>query len=111
MQISERIYWYRLEILNGDESYCFFGSSLYAEDEFVRRLNSQEYLRLDNIIFYDEEGEAKSWAEWDPNYIPRAYVNPRYVVSLMPLAADPRKSQGGFDSKILNLPGTPPGDN
>lgn len=98
-------YWYRVEVLNGDETYCFFGSSKYKESEFVRRLTEREYLLLEHLVFYNEDQEAKSWSEWEPNSYSRVYLNPQYIVSLMPLVGDPRKREGA-ENKILNLPGT-----
>ena len=91
--------------MNGDETYCFFGSSRCSEDDFIRSLNHSSFIQLNDIIYFDENGTAKSWAEWDPNCVPRSYLNPAYIVSVMPLIDDPRlKKHAG--NKILNLPGS-----
>ena len=106
MSDEKKIRWYRVELLNGDETYCFFGSSLLTEEEFVGKLSRQEYVMLENLVYFDEEQEPKSWAEWDPMLQPRVHLNPRFVVSLLPLTGDPRH-QPGSDNKILSLPNLP----
>ncbi|MEM7391513.1 MAG: hypothetical protein AAF492_04120 [Verrucomicrobiota bacterium] len=97
-------FWYRVELMNGDETYCFFGSSTLTEDQFVKKLSSLEYVMLENLVYFNEDQEPRSWAEWDPMLQPRVHLNPKYVVSLLPLNGDPRK-QPGTENKILSLPG------
>ena len=58
-------YWYRIEMMNGDETYCFFGSSPLSETEFVSRLSKNEYVLLENLIFFDEDQDAKSCRSYD----------------------------------------------
>ena len=99
--------WYRVEVMNGYETYCFFGSSTLGEETFIQKLSNQEYVLLENLFFFDDNQEPKSWAEWDPMLQPRVYLNPQYVVSVLPLTGDPR-IEPGIESKILNLPGSLP---
>ncbi len=96
-------YWYRVEMLTGSETYCFFGSNELAEDAFIRAYQGGELLYLKDLIFYDEDEKVRSWSEWDPVYLSKVYLNPQYVVSIMPMAGDPRKLQTG-GRKILTLP-------
>ena len=104
LETSRTYNWYRVEMINGDETYCYFGSSPLNESEFIKRLQGTDYIELGSLVFFDEEAEAKSWSEWDPNYLPRVYLNPKYVISVIPLMDDPRKALDE-ESKILNLPG------
>lgn len=95
-------HWYRAEMNVGAETFCVFGSSAFTESDLVQRLASGEMVLLEDLVYYDEEGRARSWSEWDPHCQPRVYLNARYLVSLMPMVGDPRTMAGGL--KILNMP-------
>ena len=58
---------------------------------------------------FSEDGEARAWTEWDPQYLPRIHLNPKHIVSVMRLVDDPRKRQGD-GSKVLTYPGRRPDD-
>ncbi len=100
-------FWYRVEILAGAETHCYFGTTQLGEAELLAQLGQGRYVVLEDLTYYDEEGAARPWTEWDPNYIPRIHLNPRYVVSIIPLANDPRKRTGteGAEPVLLRYPG------
>lgn len=101
--------WYRVEVLAGAETHCYFGSSNLRESELLSAVQEGRFVVLDDLTFYDEDGEAKAWTDWDPNYIPRIHLNPRFLVSLIPLANDPRTSdQDGREPVVLRYPGRAP---
>ena len=86
-------YWYRLEIQTGDTTYQCMGSALLDEKEFAKQLAGTEYIALDDVSYLDNTtGLVKRWQEWDPNALPRLYVNPEYVILFTPMKGDPKKS-------------------
>jgi hypothetical protein len=94
--------WYRVEMTSGPETFCVFGSSVVPEKDMVEALNGGGLVLLEDLVYYDEEGKARSWSEWDPHCQPRVYLNSKYMVSLMPMVGDPRTMSGGL--KILSMP-------
>jgi len=94
--------WYRAEMNSGPETFCVFGSSPLPELEITAILGRGEMILLEDLVYYDEEGRARSWSEWDPHCQPRVYINPKYLVTLMPMVGDPRTMSAGL--KILNMP-------
>ncbi len=95
-------HWYRAEMTAGPETFCVFGSTRMSEKELISALNQGELVLLEDLVFYDEEGLAKSWTEWDPHCQPRVYLNAKFMVTLMPMVRDPRQMGEGL--KILNMP-------
>ncbi len=87
---------------SGTETFCVFGSSNLSESEAAAALGRREMVLLEDLVYYDEEGRARSWSEWDPHCQPRVYINPKYLVTLMPMVGDPRTMSAGL--KILNMP-------
>jgi hypothetical protein len=103
------LHWYRAEVSAGTETHCYFGSSRMTEEELVRTIQQEEFVLLDDLTYFDEEGEARAWTEWDPQYLPRIHLNPKHIVSIMRLADDPRKRPSD-GSKLLTYPGSKPKD-
>jgi hypothetical protein len=99
-------HWYRIEVVAGGETHCYFGSSAFAERDLVQRIQTGEFVLLDQLTYYDEDGDARPWTEWDPAYLPRIHLNPRFVVSILPLSGDPR-NRDREGSVVLNYPGVP----
>ena len=97
--------WYRVEIMSGQDTYCYFGSSKLSEKELVEALSRQEFIQLGNLTYFDEQGEPKRWSEWDPHYHSRVHLNPKFVVSLIPMVDDPRQAEG-TGNKVLKYPAT-----
>ncbi len=86
-------HWYRLEIQTGDTTYQCMGSSLFDEKEFSKQLAGTDYITLEDVSYVDNTtGLVKRWQEWDPNALPRLYVNPDYVILFTPMKSDPKKS-------------------
>ena len=98
-------HWYRVEVAAGGETHCYFGTSPRVESELVKAIEAREFVLLDNLTYFDEDGQARTWTEWDPHYLPRIYLNPRHVVSVMCLVDDPRKRDVD-GNKVLKYPGS-----
>ena len=101
--------WYRIEIMTGNETYCYFGKSKLVEKELVESLGKGEFVTLDDLTYFDEEGNARRWTEWDPHYRARIHLNAQHVVSVMPMPEDPKQGQTE-GSKLLHYPQHPPGE-
>ncbi len=84
--------WYRMEIQTGDTTYQCMGSSPLDEKAFAKRLETGEFIVLDDASYLDATGRAKDWHEWDPKTHPRLYINPQYVIFFNPLKGDLRKT-------------------
>ena len=100
-------HWYRVEVLAGSETHCYFGSSALTEGQVLSALKEGTFVELDDLTFYDEEGEPRPWTGWDPNAYPRIHLNAKYVLTMIPLKEDPRKP-GGTTNKVLTYPGNRP---
>jgi len=104
------VHWYRIEIITGQDTYCYFGSSVVREKELVEALGRGEFVLLGDLTYFDDDGNARRWTEWDPHYQSRIHLNPQHVVSVMPMQDDPKKSSKG-GSNLLQYPQAPqPGD-
>ena len=98
--------WYRVEIIAGPETYCYFGRTAMEELELMEALSAGKFVKLEELTYYDDQGEAHSWSEWDPNCIARIHLNPKFVVSIIPLSDHPRKRKtDGEPSALLKYPG------
>ncbi len=78
-------FWYRVEVSAASETYFYFGSSEMSEAKLAESLTGTSFLLLDDLTYFDEDREARTWTEWDPHYMPRIYLNPTRIVSVMRL--------------------------
>ena len=97
--------WFRIEVSAGGETHCYFGTSSQVETDFVKAIEANEYVLLEELTYFDEDGKARGWTEWDPHYLPKIYLNPSHVVSVMCLVDDPRKRDRD-GNKVLKYPST-----
>ena len=96
-------YWYRIEMLSGQETYLYFGSTNHDEHTLIQQLQAGELILLEDLVYFDDHDRIQGWSEWDPHYLATVYLNPAYVISIMPMAEDLRKKTEG-DSNLLQLP-------
>jgi hypothetical protein len=82
--------WFKVEVVESREgrSYQWVGASEDSPQEIVRKATSGEYIRLDNLRYWDR-GTVRKWEEWDPTVIPSVYINPASIVSIMQFKGDP----------------------
>jgi hypothetical protein len=85
-------HWYRIDILEGDKGRVLVGASEYAPPQLIKQLRSDEYLLLTDLSYRDNQNRIVSWSTWDPRLASVAYINPKYITSVMPFAGDPRSS-------------------
>lgn len=99
--------WFRVEMQSGIDPYFFFGSTSMDESAVIEQLQNGKYVTLEDLVYFDENDTIHGWSEWDPCCKARVHLNPRHLVSIMPMHGDPRKKRGGDGSNLLRLPGTP----
>lgn len=90
-------------MLSGQDTYCYFGSSRMSEKEVIEAIGRKEFIQISNLTYFDEEGNPKRWAEWDPQYHSRAHLNPEFIISIIPMVEDPRQGEG-TGNKVLKYP-------
>ena len=82
--------WYKIKIWDGSESgYTLVGTSPDSLDQLTKKAMRGEYLRLDNLVYYDR-GEIRDWIDRDRRETPTACINPAHVVMIQPFNGDPR---------------------
>ena len=102
-----KTYWYRIEVVVSPETYCYFGCSALKESEILEALSTGRFVTLDELTYYDDAGNDHSWSEWDTNCVARIHLNPKFVVSLIPLVDHPRRRHSeGEASNLLKYPGS-----
>ena len=90
-------------MLSGQDTYCFFGSCTEDEATLAQNLSTGTWTLLEDLVYFDGQDRAQGWADWNPNYLARIHLNPAYVISVMPLHADPREKTLGT-IELLPLP-------
>ena len=82
--------WYKIWCEDGsDGGNAFVGSSQDSLEALVARVSGGEYVRLDNLLYYDR-GEIKDWDKWDKREVPMIYINPAKVLTIQQYKDDPR---------------------
>jgi len=88
-------HWYRLDVVEGDRSRVLVGSSELDPAQLMKQLRTGDYVVLNDLSYRDNQNRIVSWSDWDPRLTSVAYVNPQYVVMVIPFASDPRAGQSG----------------
>lgn len=97
-------YWYQAEMMNGGgDPLWYLGSSNLDLPEITGEISAGRFVCLDDLVYFNDQDKAISWSEWDPLYTSQVSLNPRYIVSIMPLADDPRK-KSREEGVLLRLP-------
>jgi hypothetical protein len=86
-------HWYRVDVLEGDKARAMVGTSERNPSELVEKLKGDDYLMLSDLSYRDNQNRIVPFSEWDPRLGSVVYINPRYVISIMPFARDPRSAQ------------------
>ncbi len=81
--------WYKISVDDGTkEGYTYVGASDESFESLAKRVESNEMIRLDDLL-YKDNGEVFKWEQWDNSLIPTVYVNPKNVISIMQFKDDP----------------------
>jgi hypothetical protein len=84
-------HWYEVDIMR-PTYYGYICTLPYAETELKEILaKTNDFVLLDNLVYRDQSGKYKEWKEWDATQVGRVYVNVKCIISVQPLAGDPRK--------------------
>jgi hypothetical protein len=83
--------WYMIRVNDGSPTgYSFVGSSLDSLECLAEKAMRGEYVRLDNLLYYDQ-GEVKDWAQWDNRFAATVAINPAHIIAIQPFKGDPRR--------------------
>lgn len=102
---QDKKHWFRVEAFVEGEYFTYYGNSPHDTAELARRLSANEWITLDDLVYYDDNDRLLSWTEWDPQCLPRVVLNPRHILYAIPLVQDPRRSPDG-GGRLLRLPNT-----
>jgi hypothetical protein len=69
----------------------FCGTSSLDEAALAKQLEGNLYIRLDDMVYFDQNRQPKDWSEWTKFEEPRGYINPKDVIVFLPMRGDPRK--------------------
>lgn len=91
VKTSEKKYWYVIRVTGEKGGYPYYGSSKLTEEEIKQQLSSNKPIVLNDLFFLEKEKDIKTWEEWIPIFENRIYINPQFIISIMPLKDDPKK--------------------
>jgi hypothetical protein len=82
--------WYSVAITEPN-LYTFIGTSTLKESELAAIVSKGEgFIKMENLLYRDNNGKYKDWREWDPTGKSYIYINIKNVVWIHPLIGDPR---------------------
>src|SRR5262245_37740939 len=81
--------WFKIRTDEGQRTYTLVGSSPHALETLVDQATQGKYVRLDDLVFMDR-GTVQDWSAWDKRDIPSVVINPKAIMTIMQLRADPR---------------------
>ena len=83
--------WYKVRTRDEEgKGYTYVGSSPDTPDMLAEKTGNGAYLKLENLLYCDDDGEIKEWKEWDSSILPVVYINPKSIFSFMQFKCDPR---------------------
>jgi hypothetical protein len=92
-------YWYQVKIERPQKSFDLFGSSPLDEKQFAKQMGTQEFLVLENVIYFDEHKQEEGESGKQPSLENRVYLNPKYIIAFQPLSGDPREGKTPQDRR------------
>jgi hypothetical protein len=98
--------WFKIKTHEGQRTYTLVGSSPHTLEALLDQATQGKYVRLDDLVFMDR-GRVKDWSAWDKRAIPSIVINPKVIIAIMQLRADPRtiESPPAFESSRFSLRG------
>ena len=83
------MHWYRIRVTDGSSARNFDGSSEDSFETMAEKAARGEYLRLDNLRYWDQKSVIRDWVDWDSNDVPSVYINPQKILIIQPYKSDP----------------------
>jgi len=87
---KQELFWYLvfLEPITGSPPQ-YVGSSPLGEEDFAKQCAGANFVRLDNLIYRDNNGVYKSYKDRDPIMEPRIYINPKSIRAFQRFGQNP----------------------
>lgn len=103
------MHWYRIVARDEDgDGHLFVGSSELSPEELAATIDLGRMVRLENMVYKDEDGEVRDWETWDDSVYPTLYISSRTICSFMELRRDPRDAPA--KTAVLSMVRESPGE-
>ena len=86
-------HWYKVDVRDGEKNRAIVGTSELDPAQLVQKLKGDDYVVLNDLSYRDNQNRIVPFSGWDPRLGSVIYINPRYVITVHPFAADPRSAQ------------------
>jgi hypothetical protein len=87
-----RTYWYWVQVSEGPTTQFYRGTSPLDEKALLQALRGDEFLRFNDLTFVKCD-VVKDWSDHNPELKNHVLVNPRFIISVHPLAGNPRQTR------------------
>ncbi len=82
-------HWYKVDFLDGEKYRAVVGTSPLSAAELIEQLQEGEFLLLSDLKYRDNQGQLQPYSKWDPLLPPTMFINPKYILTVMPYDSDP----------------------
>ena len=109
MSAADAEYWYQVttkEIHHG-EGYRYYGSSPSTLKEIAKAISDKEPVLLNNLIAWDDKGNAIPWSEYEKNATGDILLMPDDIASILTLKGDPKDQKKMEKPEKNDKSGTP----
>jgi hypothetical protein len=86
-------HFYRVDYDDGNRKGSVCGSTELDPTAFIAEISSAAFIRLDDLVYRDNQQRVRSWTEWDPHTQPTIFINCKFIHTVMPLSGDPFEEQ------------------
>ena len=85
--------WYRITTDKGSASYDFYGTVDYTPDKFADAIKKGNFIKISNLVYFDNQNRVKPWDDWAPYLKSEVYVRSSAIKMFFPLAGNPGKPE------------------
>jgi hypothetical protein len=107
---ADTVYWYRVttkEIHHGDGYRYYYGSSPSTIKELAKEISDKVPVLLNNLIAWDDKGNAIPWSDYDKNATGDILLMPDDIASILTLKGDPKQQKKLEKPEKSDKSGTP----
>jgi hypothetical protein len=82
--------WYRLSTKSGPMVYDWYGTMKESKEEIIKKMNSDEILEMNSLLFFDQQNRIKPWSDWQPSIKDTVYIRANDIITFQEMKGDPR---------------------
>ena len=86
-------FWYTITFQTGTGTYDYHGTSDLNESDLIKKIQTDSFVLVKNLVYFDNQQKAKSWSEWAPQQKPQIYLKSSNILAIHPLTGDPRSAK------------------